>query len=133
MNKAKIQSIKKTIKQKQDELLDFCRLEFKNGTKELFDENPDLESFGFGGWIPYFNDGESCEFSAHTDYPDINGESGYDIEYGEKLEHLLPLFKKIRKFLSAFDDVFYRKLFGDHFKVVITKDNIEVEKYTDHD
>jgi len=133
MNKEQITQIKATIKQKQEELLELCRLEFKKGTDELFSENPELNSFGFGGWIPYFNDGDSCEFSAHTDYPDINDENGYSIEYDKKSKELLPVFKKVKEFLSIFDDDFYRKLFGDHFKVVITKDNIEVEEYVDHD
>ncbi len=51
---------------------------FLTGTKELFDKYEALDSFGFTAYSPYFNDGESCEFSARTDIPYINGYHEYD-------------------------------------------------------
>lgn len=130
--KNKIEEIKKIIKQKQKELKDFCSEEFKKGTEDLFNENPELKSFGFSGWVPYFNDGDECTFNAHTEEPDINDIDGYDLPYGEDKD-LEPLQEKVSAFLSAFDDDFYQGLFGSHFKVKITKSKIKVEEYTDHD
>lgn len=133
MNKEKINQIKKSIKDKQQELRTFCQEEFKKGTEELFDENLELKSFGFSGWVPYFNDGDECTFCAHTDEPDINDIDGYDLAYGEETKNLEKLQSKVSDFLSTFDDNFYQELFGSHFKVKITRSKIQTEEYTEHD
>jgi len=57
---------------------------FHEGVKELFKDHSNLDSFGFKAYSPYFNDGEECTFSAHTDYPYING---YDNDEGSMEKH----------------------------------------------
>ncbi len=124
MNLDKIKELRASLEAKQKEFNDLMRVEFQNGTKELFEENPGLESFSFRGYSPYFNDGEECVFSAHTYCPDINGEEGY------KNKELMNI---VEGFLTYFDDNFYLTLFGNHWEVTVTKDNIEVSEYSDHD
>ncbi len=124
MNLDKIEELKTKLEAKQKEFNDFMKIEFQKGTKELFEENPGLKSFSFQGYSPYFNDGEDLIFSAYTDCPDINGEDGY------KNKELMNI---VVKFLEIFDDNFYNTLFGNHWEVTITKDNIEVSAYDDHD
>ena len=34
----------------------------------LFDKHPKLEAVSWTQYTPYFNDGDVCEFAAHTDY-----------------------------------------------------------------
>lgn len=53
---------------------------FHEGVKELFELHPLLDSFGFTAYSPYFNDGDACTFSAHTDSPYINGYDEYGVE-----------------------------------------------------
>ena len=127
--------MKDSIKQKQVELQAYCHEQFKLWSKQLFDDNSGLKSFGFKGFVPYFSDGEENIFGAHTDSPDINEFDGYDIDYSDKPEHKEAqiLQEKVKEFLAAFDDDFYQQLFGSHFQVTITSDKIEVEEYTDHD
>lgn len=131
MNKLEIKKLKSEIKAKQEEFKSYCREQFKLGAKELFEQNPELKSFGFKGFIPYFNDGETCEYSANIDYPDINGECGYEIEYDKK--ELESLQDKVKDFLQNFDDEFFESVFGSHAKVLVTKDEIVIEEYSDHD
>ena len=53
---------------------------FKEESKALFDSNPDLQSFSWTGYTPYWMDGETPYFSAHTDYPTINGMNEEEID-----------------------------------------------------
>jgi hypothetical protein len=57
---------------------------FHEGVKELFKDHSNLDSFSFTAYSPYFNDGEECTFSAHTDYPYING---YNDDEGSMEKH----------------------------------------------
>jgi hypothetical protein len=61
---------------------------FHDGVKELFEIHSLLDSFGFTAYSPYFNDGDECRFSAHTDYPYINGYN-QDEEEDERDEHVM--------------------------------------------
>lgn len=53
------------------------------GFKTIFKKYPELKSFSWTQYTPYFNDGDECVFSAHTDYISINGseqdESCYEL------------------------------------------------------
>lgn len=134
MNKTEIEKMKTIIEEKQKALQVYCHEQFKLGAKSLFDENSGLKSFTFKGYVPFFNDGSECTFSAQTDYVGINEIDGYDLDYPEdqhKEEKVLQA--KVKELLQAFDDDFYKQLFGAHFQVVVTADKISVEEYTDHD
>ena len=43
------------------------------GFKQIFKKHPELKSFSWTQYTPYFNDGDECVFSANTDYISING------------------------------------------------------------
>ncbi len=120
------------------------RTRFKELTQELFNTYSNLTSFGFKAYPNYFNDGDECPYIAHTDYPDINGIDGYDIDnaryYKEKGQDIqestllaVNLQSVIKEFIKSFDNDFYQNLVGAHVKVVITRDNIEITEYADHD
>src|SRR4051812_33293152 len=93
---------------------------FRDASKDLFEENPKLESFGWTQYTPFFNDGEPCVFSVHNDEPDVNGIDGWDSMYSDENKHLKPLQKKVTKLLQAFSDDDMEAMFGDHVKVVVT-------------
>lgn len=38
---------------------------FKETTKEFFDKNPGITGVVWTQYTPYFNDGDTCEFSVH--------------------------------------------------------------------
>jgi hypothetical protein len=95
------------------------------GSAELFEEFPELESFSWTQYTPYFNDGDTCEFSANIDYPEIEGigeaNDDYDI-VNDAIVNLLSLFKE--------DEL--KELFGDHKEVTITRESMKAYDY-DHD
>jgi hypothetical protein len=49
----------------------------KEMVSEIFEDYPDLESFGWRQYTPYFNDGDICEFSVNNDHYSIllNGQN----------------------------------------------------------
>jgi hypothetical protein len=67
--------------EKKKALLAELQKDFPAMFTELFAEAPNLKSFGWTQFTPYFNDGNSCEFGVNFDYPYINGSNeDYDEE-----------------------------------------------------
>ncbi len=120
---------------------------------EIFNKYP-IESFGWSQYTPYFNDGDTCIFSANTDYLKINDEYVEESEWiseknttnwgtwnaqtrqydnrvevdNEKYDPILAKCSdEISDFLSNFDDNFYLKKFGDHAEITVTKDGFTIE------
>lgn len=71
--KQKLEALKQDYKKTAEAM-------FHEGVKELFEQHPLLDSFGFTAYSPYFNDGDECTFSAHTSHPYINGYEEYGAE-----------------------------------------------------
>ena len=134
--------------------LEKSKVMFTNICTKLFEKHPKLESFGWRQYTPYFNDGEECTFSAHTDEPDINGVDGYDSNFESKtitdynnkstdgkypqIENpdynpdLAAAQKTVVAFLNEVEDSVLRDLFGDHVRVTVTPTGTEVDEY-EHD
>jgi hypothetical protein len=124
---------------------------FAEEAKKLFDANPKLQSFSWTQYTPYFNDGDTCEFSAHTDYitvTDIDGEvdevSEWSVRhYGEKgidwqgnpytPSELELAGAAACKFLAEFEAQDFLMMFGDHTSVTVSRSgDVQTEDY-DHD
>jgi hypothetical protein len=162
MNKEKFEILKQKqeeIKKMKQEMLEASNKIFTDLTKDIFVEHPKVKSFGWSQYTPYFNDGDTCYFSVHTDYIYINGESADEsnwinetniTNYGtwnrEKkvyegrtevpnLNYDPDLSKandEIREFLRNFDDDFFLAQFGDHAEITITADGISIDE-CEHD
>lgn len=156
----------KRLKEKQKEISDLKKQMitesnsiFTDLTKEFFDENPELKSFGWNQYTPYFNDGDTCEFSANTDYIYINGEHVDDCDWiNEKTvtnwgkwnnttkvyegrveidndkwnKSLSDITTEIKDFLGHFEDDFFISQFGDHSEITVTREGIDISDY-EHD
>jgi len=151
---ARINELKKQV---QKEL----QAEFSGALTELFDAYPFVKSVGFTAYTPYFNDGDTCEYSVNHDYCDFNGYGEYVDNNGKgEGENILqlakeniyvkvggsykqqpnpdfnPLYKEavdaFREALAVVDDDNWEEMVGDHVKVTITRDGIETDEY-DHD
>ena len=53
------------IRKMKQEMLEASNKIFTDLTKTIFEDHPKLESFGWSQYTPYFNDGETCTFSAN--------------------------------------------------------------------
>ena len=79
------QRISELKKQVQKEL----QAEFTGALSELFDAYPFVTSLSFKAYTPYFNDGDSCEYSVHHDYCQFNGfDEDDDEQQGENVDVL---------------------------------------------
>lgn len=127
---------------------------FKEGAKLLFEKHPPLESFGFTGYTPYFNDGDPCRYRVSADEPWVNGERSYDSEAcssGEKWDSAKKKYVKVSEpgplyaaaddissFIHGFDKDDIEAVFGDHTQVTVKYDRatgavtIEQDEYS-HD
>lgn len=143
--KAKLEEAREAAKQMMSEA-------FSEGSNALFEEHECLVEFSWTQYAPYFNDGDECVFHAHTDYPDIifrrhveeySEEELSDLSYGGEFEYGNYGRKDrtdaenaagdaVIKFLGEFDDDLLRDAFGEHIKVTVTRDGVQVDDY-DHD
>ena len=162
MNKDKFSILKEKqeeIKKLKKEMLEASNKIFTELTKTIFEEHPKVKSFGWTQYTPYFNDGDTCYFSVHTDYIYINGESADEsnwisetniTNYGNwnrekrvyegrtevaNLDYDPELVKandEIREFLRNFDQDFFLSQFGDHAEVTVTAEGVSVDE-CEHD
>lgn len=149
----------KEIERLKNEALDLANEAFEEFSKGIFDRYDRIESFAWNQYTPYFNDGDSCVFSANTDYIKINEEYAEECEwfseknilsygtfdresktYVGRVEEENKLYdpelcaaaKEIQQFLGSMTDDFFIKRFGDHSEITVTRQGVEVDEY-DHD
>ena len=141
------------------EIIDMSSGLFDEFREHVFNKYPELESFGWTQYTPYFNDGEACTFYTNINYLKINDEyadesdwispiniiksgnwnrdlkvyEGREEEPNEDYnEALVNTCDEIISFLENFDNDFYLNKFGDHAEVIVTKNGIDISDY-DHD
>jgi len=121
-------------KAKANEIMNQARAVMKEAFSEcaiyLFNENKNLQSFGFHCYTPYFNDGDECIYRVCTEEPDINGTNGYEIYDNEELTQLQA---KVSAMLTKFEDSDYKEMFGDHVQVTVNRDGSTDTDHYDHD
>jgi hypothetical protein len=139
---------------------------FKETTKEFFNGNPAITAVVWTQYTPYFNDGDTCEFSV-GDPTFTNASDPENVRYGEYdgdeegvfavenprwvLENDRDYYKEEQEAVakaggididsceafsrmicsSAMEDVMLA-MFGDHVKVIATREGFDVEDH-DHD
>jgi len=108
-------------------------------------ETPQVKAVKWTQYTPYFNDGDPCTFSVNDpefyfegDDQDDEGKSLWSLDrsdYGPKPGQCSPETAKacaaFVQALGGMDDAL-ETLFGDHCKVIVTADGVEVDEY-DHD
>lgn len=151
-----VSEIKARIEQLREQLKTEGRQAFKDGTAALFEKWGDkLQNFSWTQYTPYFNDGDTCEFSAHTDYIFLNvpyeKTEYYDGPYysydgdgdlwdyevskpyrNEDVTEEQEIATDIIELLGSLGDEILKDLFGDHARVVVTRDGATAQEY-DHD
>lgn len=145
----KLSQIKENLQNAMKAAKESCQKLFQEECKVIFDQFPELESFGFVGYTPYFNDGDACEYSVRCDLDyglRINGKDfdntaedagfSYGDDGYDKLEEEWKKYQPISDLVYAMDSVpgdLLKQIFDDHSEVTIHRDGkIEVEEY-EHD
>ncbi len=101
--------------------------EFIEACRKYFQKTPDAKSIYIRAYIPYFNDGDPCEFAIY------HVEKNRPTDIDDMDDDWNPEEEKKLKWLFDFEETLQR-MFGDHFEVVITnKLNVTHTEYEDHD
>jgi hypothetical protein len=131
--------LKQVISEKGEKML-------KDVFKKFFDANPTVQALSWTQYTPYFNDGDTCEFSINEINGNNNANDTVELHWGEAEEDETIVFShwkyegperqaidQLASLLcsSAGEEVL-RTVFGDHVKVVVTREGFEVEEY-EHD
>lgn len=153
---AKFRDLKKKIADAKKAASQTAQTLFTEMSADLFDKNPSLVSFSWSQYTPYWNDGDTCTFSANTSYPTVTfttedgktvksdenaGETFYVDEDGEPIDgeiedhtpfekQMETLAKRVSKFLGEFEDEDLEIMFGDHQLITVTREGkVETEEY----
>lgn len=95
---------------------------FRFVVTNLFNEYPELKKFSFTGYTPAFNDGDECTFTLGTDYPEINDDEG-NKEINIQLKNI------VSTYLNILPVEYYNSHFGTNFRVIATRESVDVEDY----
>lgn len=137
MNKTKLNKLKKSLSDKSEQFKNTQTESFRDMCSIIFDAFPEVESFGFVGYTPSFNDGEECLFKCLLKYPTVNGYDSNRCEWVDDKDHTetetneaSELGDKVGELLSEIPKDLIAGVFGSSgFAVTITRDKITVEDY----
>jgi len=136
----KYRAVRADIEKKLQEARSLAQAAFTEALMEPFDKFPELESFSWTQYTPWFNDGDECVFSVHTD-PEmiyINDQKLYDYDWNSDTRKYEPEWVSdaadmVGNILESFDESDLKWIYDDHVRVTIYRDGTaEVENYS-HD
>lgn len=136
------------INQLKANLIKELRPTFKELFVPFLEKWEQVKFFRWTQFTPYFNDGEPCVFHVH----DLYGYTGHEEEelddegslrgwrdperlenqFGDKAAEVCSEFKVLAKEFGDIPEDILKELFGDHARVTVTRDGIDVEEYS-HD
>jgi hypothetical protein len=121
----KLKSLTESVSSLTKQVDQINELIFQLVVNSLFADYPDLKKFSFTGYTPAYNDGEECTFSLATYYPSINEDESddYSNEVNKQLAEIVPVY------LNVLPEEFYNSHFGTNFRVIATRESIDVEDY----
>lgn len=139
---AEFKALKETFKKEMTEKL-------KKGFVSFFNTYPEFRSIEWTQYTPYPMDGDPCEFGVgerfYSAQPQFYEDGSwledtysiYDLEDTEPFNRgFYPELDKAWKDFSAalysIPDEIYLAVFGDHRRIIVTRDGITVEEY-EHD
>lgn len=140
MDKQSYSEFRQQIKAMDEKIRKEGKALFWGLAKEVFESNPELKSFTWSQYTPYFNDGNECVFRVNSDYIRLNGSDdeydSYDLreesEYGPSAEDLKEIGfssrgsaslaqEAVSSLLSEIEDNHMQMIFGDHCQVIVSK------------
>ena len=117
----------------QKELTEFGKAALSEEFKKVFDAHPEIKAIRWTQYTPYFNDGETCEFSRHDLEVRLadTAEDEFESSWNAKTPKLKKAFSAVRP-LERIDEEIFEAVFGDHCQVTATREGFEVEE-CEHD
>ena len=149
----KFKAAKEIVNKARAEASQIVKEAFSEMVKPVFESNPGLKAFRWTQYTPYFNDGDSCTFNVYSDCASLlhpkdeanNYEDGEEDDgigwirepdyYGQWKNLQSPLRKAyddVQSFLSSFDEDDFMEMFGDHVRITVTPEGVDVNEHS-HD
>lgn len=134
-----MKNFREELNKMKTEFAEKAKAEIIPAFNEIFDRYPEFNKFSWRAYVQYFNDGNECTFSSCHDYDFyINGsdENIDNLPYKSELpEHqrMRSFHKEVCDIIDNIGNELLQHLFGDHVEIIVTRNNISVEEYTDHD
>ena len=127
--------LKKNYEEAKVRVIAEARTALNKCVSDIFEQLPDLRSFGWTQYSSHHSNGEYSSFSVNTYGVYINGacvDYGEDFTKGEELSD--ERYEEIRKTLIAFltniDEEILLYMYGDHVKVTVNRDgSTKTSKY----
>lgn len=130
-SREELEALKAQMASIRAEMTTKAKAALEEQAKAIFAKYPELETFGWTQYTPYFNDGDPCVFGAIVDYPYINDDdSGFARADGKRWEERA--MWDVAEFLRVLDNDTFRDMFGDHALVTVSRDGVTVKEYS-HD
>lgn len=131
--------IKKAMQEATAEML-------KEGAAGIFFKYPTLHAFSWKQFTPHWCDGETCYFGVRADKENLmiafvdapNEMLCWDDFYDEDGENTdeaaenRAILEAIETFMEGFSEDDLEEMFEDHAEVVVSRDGIVVDSYSDH-
>ncbi len=92
----------------------------------LSTKDPKIKRIEWNQYTPYFNDGDSCEFQCHIEYPTFYSDENEDKDESS-FEPDNAIGKEWRKLVGNIDEDIFLQAYGDHMTVVITKTGVSTK------
>ena len=124
---AKIEAARKELKEAGTGVL-------KDLLAPLFEKFPEVAAVSWTQYTPYFNDGDPCTFRSNHDEPAVlDKEDAENEEWdAESFDWESEEFKMARELLGALSEDDMEDLFGDGYRIIVTRDGVDVEEYDHH-
>lgn len=118
-----IEHYRTEIKRLQTEMAVKAKEIFTRDTAVLFEKYPDLQTFGWRQYTPYFNDGDPCYFRASIDEYSvlINGVNLDGDDEGVMTDEDRVVAKEVSNFLYTIGNENLEEIFGDHVVVTVKR------------
>ena len=138
---------RQALEKAQEKMQEAAREFFMGQAKTVFERHPKLQGIRVTAYTPYFNDGESCEYSVNDPYLKYEGlvdEDEKDGEGGNGYQYIsdyykdkypagtLEAYKEAQALISSITEDDFESLFGNHVQVTITREGVETDEY-EHD
>lgn len=123
-----IQQTVKAYNDRKEALCSELKESFPSMFKPIFDGCPEMDSFTWTQYTPYFNDGDSCEFYVN-DCDVINGDYISWVEGTPFSEQR----NQVNVILNQVPDDFMEFMFGDHSQITVHRSGLVDVTEADHD
>jgi len=138
------------LEQTMQEARNTARNAFLGELKKVFANHPELKVMTWAQYTPYFNDGDTCEFSVHdayvSNYETISPWGEWDDDEDEEPDDLVTIDLGYGREAKQYPDLMalntfmksqlgrdvLQFAFGDHVQIKVTATGITVDEY-DHD